>query len=90
MGNNSIIKPCAESNVFEIHQKKKHNLNLDSTADCLKKKYKIIVVTPHLAVVEQENKRTNIFKNGRLLIKNVDEGEANKIAKEIEACFSDS
>ncbi|RLG13703.1 MAG: hypothetical protein DRN66_03680 [Candidatus Nanohalarchaeota archaeon] len=86
--NNPIVKPCTEENVFEIRQKKNIKLNLENTAKCLKKKYKIIVVTPYLTVVENDKIRANIFKSGKLLIKNVSEDEAKKTAKEIEGCFA--
>ena len=87
---NIVIKPCAEANVFEIQQKKTFKLNLEKTTECLKKKYNVIVVTPHLAVVEikeDKKKRINIFRNGRLLIKNTDMDEAKKISEEVEKCF---
>ena len=85
--NSQVIKPCKEENIFEIHQKKNIKLNLDNTVKCLEKKYKIIVVTPHLAVVEKDKIRVNVFKGGKLLIKNVSKGKVKKIAKEIERCF---
>ncbi|MCK5476339.1 MAG: hypothetical protein KAI55_00290 [Candidatus Aenigmarchaeota archaeon] len=85
-----VIKPCAEANVFEIQQKKAFKINLEKTTECLKKKYNVIVVTPHLAVVElkkNKKKKINIFRNGRLLVKNTDMDEAKKISEEVEKCF---
>lgn len=71
------IKKCKTKGAFEVLPEKQLNLNK------IKSKYKTISDLPILIIIEVNKTQVTCYKNGKLIIKNNNKEEAEKIAKEI-------
>ena len=81
-----IVKLCSDKAAFEARPTKNMSINMDSAKQKLETsgQNKILVTTPHMIILRNNNAETTLSKDGRMLIKRVsNEAQATEVARQI-------
>jgi ArsR family metal-binding transcriptional regulator len=80
------VKLCSDKAAFEVRANRKVSLNMGEVEKRLRssKLHRIVLCTPHMIFLRSGTAETTLSKDGRLLIKKVqNEAEAKHLAQEI-------
>jgi len=81
-----IVKLCSDKAAFEAKPIKALSINMDNARQRLETcgQNKILIYTPHMIILRNNNAETTLSKDGRMLIKRVsNEAEAVQVAQQI-------
>lgn len=80
------VKLCSDKAAFEARANRKVSLNMGEVEKRLRssKLHRIVLCTPHMIFLRTRTAETTLSRDGRLLIKKVqNEAEATRLAQEI-------
>jgi L-asparagine transporter-like permease len=77
------VEPCTTSDAFELKFKKNIKIDMDKAADVLKKIGDILAKTAVVLVLKTNSYNASIYATGRILMKNVNKEEAEKLGKDL-------
>lgn len=81
-----IVRLCSDRSAFEARPMKQLTLDMSKVALALEQcgLYKIVVSTPHIIIVKSSKAETTLSRDGRMLIKRVEnEDEAKQVADQV-------
>lgn len=74
-----IIRRCKTKGALEVIPERQTQLNLKN----IKSKFETVADLPILVIIKINNSQITCYKNGKLIVRDCDEKEAEKIAEEI-------